>query len=128
MGTKLSFIVQGDPRTKKNSSRIVKMGNYHRIMPSKAYMEYEKDFVKQCMILKVKDLKLCSKYNIECHYFMKTKRKVDLTNLLSGTMDCLVTAGVIEDDNCHIAYSHNGSYVSYDKENPRVEILIEEIV
>lgn len=58
---------------------------------------------------------------------MKTKRKVDLTNLLSGTMDCLVAAGVIEDDNCKIAYSHDGSYVCYDKENPRVEIEITEI-
>jgi hypothetical protein len=39
-------------------------------------------------------------------------------------MDCLVSAGVIEDDNCKIAASHDGSYVDYDKENPRVEIVI----
>lgn len=123
----IQITIHGNPITKKNHSRIIKVGNFSKIIPSKQYIDYENEFIKQCMLLKVKNMKLNKKYNIECRYFMKTKRKVDLTNLLNGTMDCLVSAGVIEDDNCHIAYSHDGSYVDYSKENPRVEIYIKEI-
>ena len=57
---------------------------------------------------------------------MKTRRKVDLANLLNGTDDALVHAEVIEDDNCKIIVGHDGSRVYYDKNNPRVEIEIKE--
>lgn len=123
----IRIVIHGEPRTKKNSSRIVKVGKFSKLIPSKAYCDYEKDFIWQCKLLKAHILNIDYKCNIKCVYYMKTKRKVDLTNLLGGTMDCLVSAGVIKDDNCNIAYSHNGSYVDYDKNNPRVEIEIERI-
>jgi Holliday junction resolvase RusA-like endonuclease len=120
----MKITILGDPRTKKNSQRIVSRGRYKRILPSEQYIRYETSFISQCELLHIANLKLAKRYNIACVYYMQTKRKVDLTNLLSGTMDCLVSAGVIEDDNCKIAVSHDGSYVDYDKENPRVEIVI----
>ena len=55
---------------------------------------------------------------------MGSKRKVDLTNLLSATMDVLVKYKVLTDDNRDIAATNNGSVVLYDKENPRTEIEI----
>ena len=58
---------------------------------------------------------------------MPTRHRVDLTNLLNATNDILVKAGVLEDDNCKIVVSHDGSRVFYDKENPRVEIEITEV-
>ena len=58
---------------------------------------------------------------------MGTRHKVDLTNLLSATMDILVKYRVIEDDNKDIAYSNDGSRVKYDKTNPRVEIEITDL-
>ena len=121
----MNFTIYGEPRTKKNSSRIIKVGNYRKIIPSKQYLAYEEDFIYQAINMRV-NKKIAYKANIACIYYMKTHRNVDLTNLLSATMDCLVTSGVIEDDNCNIAYSHDGSYVDYDKENPRVEITITE--
>lgn len=56
---------------------------------------------------------------------MDTKRRVDLTNLLSATDDALQTAKVIVDDCSSIVVSHDGSRVLYDKDNPRTEIYIE---
>ena len=56
----------------------------------------------------------------------KKNSKVDLCNLLGATCDILVKFGVIADDNCKIVKSHDGSRVLLDKENPRVEIEIEE--
>ena len=64
--------------------------------------------------------------NVKCVYFRDSKRRVDLTNLLEATDDILVKGGVLEDDNCNILVSHDGSIVKYDKQNPRVEIEITE--
>jgi len=61
---------------------------------------------------------------VQCVYYMKTRRKVDLPNLLNATDDILVKAGVVADDNCTIVATHDGSRVDYDKENPRVDITI----
>ena len=98
-----------------------------KILPSNQYKEYEKNFLVDSMYQGMWRKKLKNKMNIKCVYYMKTRRKVDLVNLLEATMDCLVASEVIEDDNCSIAYSHDGSCVKYDKERPRVEIEMEEI-
>ena len=58
---------------------------------------------------------------------MPTKHRVDLVNLLEATCDILVKVNVLEDDNSNIIISHDGSRVLYDKDNPRVEIEIQEI-
>ena len=55
---------------------------------------------------------------------MQTRRKVDLTNLLSATCDILVKYSVIVDDNRDIVAAHDGSKVLYCKESPRTEIEI----
>lgn len=125
----LFFTILGDPRTKKNSSRIVttKKGRSF-LIPSKQYKAYEKSFCQQAQSQCVSGLKIDEKVCIRCVYYMRTHRKVDLTNLLSATMDCLVTAGVIEDDNSKIAAANDGSRVRYDKESPRVEITISSLV
>lgn len=58
---------------------------------------------------------------------MPTRRRVDLCNLHEALCDVLVTFGVVQDDNCKIIASMDGSRVLYDKENPRTEVYIEEV-
>lgn len=65
--------------------------------------------------------------NIKAVFYMPTRRRVDLVNLQEALLDVLVKYRVIEDDNSKIVYSMNGSYVDYDKENPRTEVEIWEI-
>lgn len=126
--TSYKFAIYGDPRTKKNSSRIVTMKNGRAfLIPSKQYKEYESSFTKQAQEQHVQGLMIDYPCNIRCVYYMKTRRKVDLTNLLSASMDCMVSAGIIADDNCKIATANDGSRVHYDKEKPRVEITIDPI-
>lgn len=121
----MKLTLYGDPRTKKNSQRIIKCGNYYKIKPSKAFEQYEKDCLKQITGKHRKNLK--GRYNLKCVYFMKTRRKVDLVNLLEATCDILVVANIIVDDNSSVVTSHDGSRVLYDKDNPRVEIELEEV-
>ena len=122
----IKITLQGRPITKKNSSRVVKCGNFTKILPSKQFTQYEKDCLRQ--ITGDKRLKIKEPCNLKCVYFMPTKHRVDLVNLLEATCDILVNAEVLEDDNSDIVKSHDGSEVLYDKNNPRVEIEIELLV
>lgn len=121
----MRLILKGDPRTKKNSQRIIMAGRYPRLLPSKAYTEYEEQCLWQIPGAARKHLE--NRINLRCVYYMQTRRKVDLANLLEATCDILVAAGVIEDDNSEIVVSHDGSRVEHDKQNPRVEIEITEV-
>lgn len=116
------ILIPLEPTTKKNSQRIVMAGNRPIVIPSKAYKQYEKD-----AILFLRPLGIDYPVNIKCLFYMKTHRRVDLTNLLEAIDDVMVKAGTIKDDNSEIVAGHDGSRVYYDKENPRTEIYIEEI-
>lgn len=113
-----------NPITKKNSNQIItnKKTGKPFLIPSKQYKKYEKEC--NVFLMKYRGLKIDKPINLECHYYMQRRIKVDLVNLLESTCDVLVKYGVIEDDNSSIVVSHDGSRVHYDKNNPRTEIYI----
>lgn len=119
----ISFVIDVIPRTKKNSNRIVKIGNKRKVISSKQYEEFEKECIYK-LDNKLKQLCIEEPINIRAVFYMDTKRRVDITNLLNALDDMLVKAGVIKDDNRNIVASHDGSLVLYDKERPRIEIGI----
>lgn len=120
----MQIVILGEPRTKKNSAVIAKTRSGRPfILPSQQYRNYEQIALSQMPPMDKVDYPV----NVKCKYYMKTRRKVDLCNLLEATCDILVKAGVLEDDCSSIVAAHNGSGVFYDKENPRVEIEIERI-
>ena len=118
------FTINIPPRTKKNSQQIITVKGRPMIIPSKLYKQYEKDCKPYIPKL---DKPIDYPINLKCIYYMPTKRKVDLNNLLEATTDMLVHYKFLEDDNSTIVYSHDGSRVRYDKEMPRTEIYIERI-
>lgn len=118
----MKIILNGEPRTKKNSQQIIKTGNRRMVIPSPQYRQYEKDCLWQ-IPPKAKQ-RIDMAVNVQCIYYMPTRRRVDLVNLLEATMDILVEGKVLADDNCRIVAAHDGSRVDYDKHNPRVEITI----
>ena len=118
----LKLILRGRPITKKNHQQIIKVGNRRMVKPSPQYCAYERECLLQ-IPNKLKQL-IDMPVNVQCVYYMPTRHKVDLVNLLEATNDILVVAGVLEDDKCSIVAAHDGSRVDYDKHNPRVEITI----
>lgn len=116
----IEIIIPVEARTKKNSSRIVINGKKKMLLPSKAYIDFE----TKCKPY-LKPLQIDYPINLNCKFYMKTKRRVDLNNLLSAITDVLVKHEVIVDDNKDIIIGFDGSRVLYDKEQPRVEIFIE---
>ena len=87
------------PVTKKNSQRIVMVRSRPMILPSQKYREYERD-AGSCLLPYRK--RLDSPVNVRCLYYMPTRRRVDLCNLLEATCDLLVHHGVLADDNSAI--------------------------
>lgn len=96
--------------------------------PSAAFVEYQAHCLRQIrQCPEPLTAKISTPVNLRCVYYMPTRRRVDLVNLIEATCDILVKAGVLEDDNSKIVAAHDGSRVEYDKENPRAEIWIEEM-
>ena len=118
----MKLIIRGNPVSKKNHSQIIMIGGRPRLIPSKPYREYEKAFLPQ--VPASARQRITTPHTVCCTYYMETRRRVDLGNLLNATCDLLVKAEVLQDDNSFIVASHDGSRVFYDKDNPRVEIDI----
>ena len=116
-----------DPRTKKNHSRIFEKKTYKNgkviktpfIAPSAEYKEYEQQAL---WFLQAKQIDY--PVNIKFTFYMKTRRRVDMVNLIESILDILVKKRTITDDCRDIVYSMDGSRVFYDKDNPRTEIII----
>ena len=126
----LTITIPGQPITKKNSQQIVyKNVNGKRIpfiIPSKQFLKYQ----DECgwLLKNKKGLNLSGRYNAQCIYYMKSKRRVDLVNLLEATMDIFVKYNILKDDDSEIIVSHDGSKVMLDKNNPRVEITLTDVL
>ena len=120
----LKFTIPLPPVTKKNHQQIIvnKKTGRPMVIPSRQYRQYE----KECgWFVQGKGMKIKDPVNVKCVYYMPTRRRVDLTNLMEATHDILVKYEVLEDDNYKVIRSVDGSRVLYDKENPRTEITIE---
>lgn len=115
-----------NPITKKNSQQILinRATNRPFVSQSAKYKAYE----KACAIFMPK-LKEPIDYpvNVKCVFYRDSRRRVDLSNLISACNDILVKYGVLADDNRNVIYAQDGSRVFYSKDNPRTEITIEPI-
>jgi Holliday junction resolvase RusA-like endonuclease len=125
----MEFTIALNPVTKKNSNVRTKSGVQ---LASKAYRQYEKDAVR--LIPAFAKKKIASRVNVKAIYYTKIdyyaegrKARIDLQNLHNALADVLVAAGVVEDDNCRIIFSMDGSCVKHDKLHPRTEVEITEV-
>lgn len=116
------FQIDLAPVTKKNSQKII----WHRstgrpmIVPSEVFKEYEHSCA--WFMPHIKTIK--EPVNVQAVFYMPTRRRVDLVNLQEALLDVLVHYKVLEDDNCHIVATMDGSRVEYDKKQPRTEVII----
>lgn len=120
----LRYTIKLPPVTKKNSQQILINPKTGRpfIMPSAKYRQYERDAA--CFLQPSPPRPIECAINIKCLFFLPTRRKTDLTNLLEAVDDLLVSVGIIADDHYGIVTAHDGSRCFWDKNNPRTEITI----
>ena len=118
----MQIVIPGRPATKKNSGRIVKVGKFSKILPSKTFENYQKVALR---CLKNYTGTFDGPVLVKCLYWLPDQRWwPDLVGLLQATSDILEKAGIIENDRLIIGY--DGSRIAgLDKRNPRVEIEIQ---
>lgn len=121
------YIISLPPITKKNSQQILTNQRTGKpfIAPSRQYKKYEQ--TAMWYLTPKPKAPLSGRYRVATVFYMPTRRKVDLTNLMEAAHDVLVAAKILADDNNAIIASVDGSRVLYDKSNPRTEIFIEEL-
>lgn len=124
----IKYTIKLAPVSKKNSQQILTNPKTGRpfIMPSKKYKEYERDAVWFLKPMPPRPIEC--RVNIKCLFYLPTRRRTDLTNLLEAVDDLLVHAGIIADDHYGIVEAHDGSRCFVDRDNPRTEITITRIV
>lgn len=128
---RIEFTIPIEPRTKKNSQRIVqnKQGRTY-IVQSDKYRNYVHDvYAIMCAARGRNDIRepIDEPVNVRALFYRSSKRIVDLTNLQECLHDVLVDAGILADDSYRIIVSTDGSRVRYDKKNPRTEVVISPI-
>jgi Holliday junction resolvase RusA-like endonuclease len=119
----IRLTLRGDPRTKKNSQRLIVAGGKTKPLPSKAFTQWQETVGWQ-IPGNLRNAAISVPVNIKAIFFMQTRRPVDKVGLEQGLQDMLVHYGVIADDNRDIVAAMDGSRVYWDKANPRVEIEI----
>lgn len=116
-------IIPLNPRTKKNSQKIIKNKRTGSLMvvQNDRYLQYERD---AGWFLKKIPQPISEPVNVKCIFYRKDRTRCDLTNLLEAIDDILVNYGILADDNFNIIVGHDGSRVYVDKNRPRTEIEI----
>jgi len=126
----MKYIIQGETISKKNSKQIFinKRTGKRFITTSKAYKNWYDSAIKQ-FLFEYPDIQTYHKrVNVYMTFYRKTKRSFDYNNISQGIMDLLVDIGLLEDDDDKHAVPVFDPNVYIDKDNPRCEITIEEIV
>lgn len=121
----IKLVIEGNPRPKKNNMRPAKRKNgTFCLIQSQNYLDFA-DLARPQLAAQFAGQKTIDyACNVKLIYYRSDKRRTDLVNLQNATLDLLVNANVLADDNYKIVQSCDGSRVYYDKDNPRTEIYI----
>ena len=118
------YTVFGIPRTKKNSSELVKgpWGGL-RPLPSRAWREW-------CRTARVvwdrRNPPAAIRVPVNCSaVFYRDRRVGDAIGYFQGLADLLEKHGVVADDKFIVSW--DGSRLDHDKADPRVEVELEEV-
>lgn len=145
--TPFSFILLGQPATKKNSATMIKIKRKKKempsLVPSKAYKKYEISCKKQLIKSYAPDRlpHYTMPVQLTCKYYLQDKAHYpDLVGLMQATADILsdeqktingkkktTCTWLLSDD--RIIKSWDGTKIAgLDKYNPRVEITITPLI
>ena len=127
------FIIDGQPMSKKRNWTIGRQRSHSgspRIILTAKYKAWEKGAVNQLWAQRMTYQShmtgefgpIFSFVEVAFEFFLKDKKRYDLSNLIQGPEDALVKAGILKDDS--IIASLDGSRKHLGCENPRVQITI----
>lgn len=111
--------IYGQPPSKSNSYKIIKINGHRKLGKTAAMKSYEQSFFMQCGL---RDKMVAKRFRLSVDVFFSSDRP-DLDNCLKIILDCLQSCRAIKNDRlCSEIHARK----LIDKVNPRVEIMIEE--
>lgn len=127
------FVIPGAPRTKKTSNRIVRCGKFPKVLPSLAFIEWNKvaQMALACHRAQTNlDHPDWKTYPLEypvncCALFYRDALRGDACNYYEALADALEEAGIVENDKLIISW--DGSRLLKDAANPRIDVTLEAV-
>lgn len=125
---RISFVIPSAPRTKKTSNRIVRVGRFQKVLPSKAFVEW--NAIAQIYLNRVRSaspmwLRDSRGRRVNCAALFYRKTNVgDATGYYQALADALQEARIVENDKLIVTW--NGSQLLKDAANPRIEVTLTE--
>lgn len=111
-------VILGQPPLKSNQYRIITIHGHGSLAKTQATKKYEESFFMQCGI---RNANIDKRFKLTIDVYFASDRP-DLDNALKVVEDCLQNAHVIKNDRL-CAEIHARKLI--DKENPRIEFVIE---
>jgi hypothetical protein len=119
----LRLVIYGAPRTKKTSNRLVRAGDRHRVLPSKAWTGWAaRARIEVCPGEDCQPPPLDGVLLNCTALFYRDANRGDAVGYYQGLADLLEKRGVIVNDRCLVSW--DGSRLLIDRENPRVEVTL----
>lgn len=125
----VSFTIPGAPRTKKTSNQLVTVGARQKILPSKAFLEW--NAIAQMEIARMRSKlqnvpRMGISVEVNCRaLFYRDALIGDATGYYQALADCLQEARIVEND--RLIVSWDGSRLLKDAIQPRVKVTLETV-
>lgn len=113
------IIITGSIRSKKNSKRIFKVGKFTKVLPSKAYVEWEEQAHKELWATRGRIFHEEPVW-IKAVFYYRGPRP-DIHGCMESLADCI--EGILIANDRQIE-SWDGTRIAHDKDDPRTEFQI----
>lgn len=111
--------IHGQAPSKSNSYRIINLHGHGSLAKTPQTKHYEESFFMQCGL---RNLNIDKRFKLTIDVYFSSDRP-DLDNALKATLDCLQSCKAIKNDRlCSEIHARK----LIDKDNPRIEFIIEE--
>lgn len=119
----MRLVIEGSPRTKKNSQRIVRVGQRPALLQSRPYLAWEQAALLQLQAQHARAGRPTIDWNVNLRALIYRDRAAgDLGNYLAAVCDVLQASGVLIDDRQVTGF--DGSRLLVDRQRPRVDIVL----
>lgn len=116
----MKLTIPGTIRIKKNSKRIFARGRFKTVLPSEAYLKWEKDARAHAMIQKTCKTPIKLPVAVKAAIYYKGPM-MDIHGAFESIADAF--QGILWENDSQIK-SWDGSRIYHDKDNPRTEIEV----
>lgn len=113
--------ILGQPPSKSNCYKVITLSGHGSLGKTTALKSYEESFFMQCGL---RGANINKRFKIKADVYFKSDQP-DLDNAFKVILDCLQTCRAIKNDRL-CAEIHARKLI--DKENPRIEFEIEELI